>query len=226
MQERNSKVIGISLPPEVHKKLNSLMKAKFKTRSELIREMIDTYSNSLSSVNKEVQQSNTPLVLEEADITKILKAYYELRSNQEVDTIVIGLGIIVKDGKVLIGKRGSLDKNVRNLTWVFPGGKLESLNFSKEIAARIKVETNLETKVGKLIHARIHPDNLNKKLNIVALYFHCEVVSGKEKPGGRESSVPLVELKWVKPADVVRYFTASTADEVMRFLVGLELTSA
>ncbi len=225
MQERTSKVIGISLPPKVYKRINSLMKARFKTRSELIREMIDVYSNSISTINKDAIKHDDQAHVEEADIAKLLKAYYEIRTNQNVDTIIVGLAIITKNGKVLIGKRGKLDGNIRNLTWVFPGGKLESLNFSLDVSERVKVETGLDVKPGKLIHARIHPDNLNKNINIVALYFHCEVVGGKEVPGGRKSGIPLVSLKWVRPADVVRYFTASTADEVMRFLVGLELAS-
>ncbi len=225
MQQRRSRVVGISLPPEVYKKLEDLMKSRYKTRSELVREMIDVYTESISQVNKEVAINSEDLDLNERDVAKVLKTYYEIRMNQGVDTIIVGLAMITKNGKVLIGKRGEKDPNIRNLTWVFPGGRIETLNFSRDVTDRIKEETGLNVKVGKLIHARVHPDNLNKNLNIVALYFHCEVVSGKEKPGARSGSVPLTQLRWVKPMDVVRYFTASTADEVMRFLASVELSS-
>ena len=222
---RTTKVIGFSLPPEVNTKLEKLIKSRHKTRSEFIREMIDVYTDSISTVHTTTHLESKELNVGEASLAKLLKAYYDIRTNQDIDTVIVGLGLITKNGKVLIGKRGALDKNIRNLTWVFPGGKLETLNFTKDVTERVKIETGLEVKVGKLIHARVHPDNLTKSVNIVALYFHCEVVGGAEKPGGRKSSVPLVQLRWVKPTDVVRYFTTSTSDEVMRFLAGIELTA-
>jgi 8-oxo-dGTP pyrophosphatase MutT (NUDIX family) len=133
--------------------------------------------------------------------------------------ILIGLGIIEKKGKVLIEKRKGKDEHVVDLTWVFPGGKIESLDFKSEIKREIKEETNIDVDVKNIIHARLIPDSPDKKTNIVALYFHCKYISGKEKMGKEVS-----ELKWVKPTTVSEYFTTSTCDTVMRFLEEVEMT--
>ena len=155
----------------------------------------------------------------ETDIANSLKNYWSLRSSSDFKIIIIGLGIITnKKGLVLIGSRGSKDKWVENLTWVFPGGELTSLDFKKDILSTIERETNLKINVQNLVSVRIHPDSGYKTIQIVALYFHCTVHNTKNaKPGG-----DLKELKWVKPLDVFKYFTTSTSDDVTRFLSMLD----
>ncbi|MFH1546933.1 MAG: NUDIX domain-containing protein, partial [bacterium] len=122
------------------------------------------------------------------------------------------MGIVEKDGKILIEKRLKRDKLVKNLLWAFPGGKIGSLDFEKEIKREIKEETNLDVDVKDIIHARLIPDSPEKKTKILALYFHCITDSNDNKPGKEVS-----ELKWVKPTEVSKYFTTSVCKEVMRF---------
>ena len=122
---------------------------------------------------------------------------------------------------MLIGGRKEKDLWVENLTWVFPGGKMNSLDFEKEIKNSIKKETGLKVEVKNLITARIHPDSGFKPVQIVALYFHCKPLSPNiAKPAG-----DLSQLKWVKSTAVFKYFTTSTCDTVTRFLVTVEKSS-
>lgn len=217
---RKTRVVGFSIPPEIDNKLERFIKSKHKTRSEFIREMIDVYFNSINT--KSEAPSEPKMELTEGDLAKVLKSYWLLRSQAPLKVITIGLAIIVnKDNNVLIGARKAKDKWVDNLTWVFPGGNLDSLDFSKDVQNEVKQETGLEVKVNSLVASRIHPDSGFKSLQINALYFYCSPISDKKlRPGG-----DLKSLKWVEPTDVFKYFTTSTCDEVTKFLTTLEKAS-
>jgi ADP-ribose pyrophosphatase YjhB (NUDIX family) len=217
---RKTRVVGFSLPPEIDNKLEKFIKSKHKTRSEFIREMIDVYFNSVGT--KSVSPSETNIDLTENDLAKILKSYWVLKSQTPLKIITIGLAIIVnKENKVLIGNRRMKDKWVENLSWVFPGGEFNSLNFSEDVEKSVKKETGLDIKVNSLVASRIHPDCGFKSLQINALYFYCSPVKGKKLiPGG-----DLKSLKWVNPTDVFKYFTTSTCDEVTKFLTTIQKAS-
>lgn len=214
---RTSKIIGFSVPPEVSKQLDRMAKQHYKTRSEFIREMIDTYEE----VSKKPLVNNRINSLEEKDINlaKVLKTYWQLRSQLSSKVELVGVGIIVnKKGEVLIGARKGKDPWVKNLRWVFPGGGLESLDFEAGVKREIKEETGLEVNVNSLVAARIHPNAVVNKVQVVVLYFYCTPVNestGKANDG-------LDELKWVKPLDVFKFFTTSVSDEVTKFLQNLE----
>lgn len=218
---RKTRVVGFSIPPEIDNKLEKFIKSKHKTRSEFIREMIDVYFESIER-SKGTEVKGIGLDLSENDLAKILKTYWTLRSQLPLKVLTIGLAIIVnRDGKVLIGARKAKDKWVENLTWVFPGGNLETLDFSEGLRKEVKEETGFDVEVKSLVASRIHPDSGFKSLQINALYFYCSPV-GKEKlrPGG-----DLKSLKWVDPTDVFKYFTTSTCDEVTKFLTTLQKAS-
>lgn len=209
---RKTKIVGFSLPPETHRLLEKVTKARHKTKSEFFREMIDVYF-------KTVGQSAQPVDLQERDLAKVLKTFWLLRSQTELKTIVIGLAIIVnQDNKVLIGARKRKDPFVENLTWVFPGGIMDSLDFDKEVQKEVKQETGLVVNVHSLITARLHPDSGYKPVQIVALYFHCAPVGNQKAKAGGE----IARVKWVRPTEVFKYFTTSTCDAVTQFLTTIE----
>ncbi len=150
---RTSKVVGFSIPPVLYKKFNDVLKKSHKTKSEFFREMISLYFNLSEDFTK-----TKDLALKESDIAKVLRMYWELKSSKDIQTIIIGLGIVIKNGKVLIGSRKNKDPHVKNLTWVFPGGKMDSLDFAKHVKKELKQETNLDVEIKHLITARVHPD--------------------------------------------------------------------
>ena len=138
---RKTKIMGFSLPPEIYQEIENLLKTSHKTKSEFMRQVIESY---LSVAQKTLVQSpKNKLDIDQSDANKILKLYYQLIGNHQKDTIVVGLGIIIKEGKVLIGQRKEKDPYVKELTWVFPGGKFDSLNFERELIKSIKEETGL-----------------------------------------------------------------------------------
>lgn len=218
---RKTRVVGFSLPPEIDDKLERFIRTKHKTRSEFIREMIDVYFASLGGV-RDAPVAASDVDLSEKDLAKVLRSYWDLRSQLHLKVLTIGLAIIVnEDGKVLIGVRKTKDKLVENLTWVFPGGNLETLDFGKGIAKEVKEETGLSVKVNSLVASRVHPDSGFKTFQINALYFYCTPVSEKRLKAGGD----LRQLKWVFPEDVFKYFTTSTCDEVTKFLATIQRSS-
>jgi ADP-ribose pyrophosphatase YjhB (NUDIX family) len=140
--------------------------------------------------------------------------YYNLLSQtRPKPTIVVGIAIINKKSKVLIGFRKSSDQHVKDLHWTFPSGKFNTLNFESEILKTVLRETGLNVRVVSLIHARLIPDTPDKKIRIIGLYYHCRIISGKVVAGG-----DFKEIKWVQANEVNRFFTTSVADEIMQFL--------
>jgi ADP-ribose pyrophosphatase YjhB (NUDIX family) len=216
---RKSKVVSISLPQEMDKQIKSLMKQTRQSRSEVIKNIVHQHlTKNRESVNFS-KKTDYPSV----SISQVLKLYHEITNKQSRKVVVVALAIIEKEGKILIGKRGTQDPYVKHLTWVFPGGQVFRFRFAEELKGIVKAETGISIKLGKLIHSRVHPDNLSSEVDIVALYFQAQVVEGKENPGAYKQEVPLTKLKWVDPTQVSFYFTTSVADEVMRFLKLIEI---
>jgi ADP-ribose pyrophosphatase YjhB (NUDIX family) len=212
MTNKKTLITAISISTETDRLLNSLQKKYQKNRSQLLRELI-------FRAGKDVKKSFTDETISEttADLTNpntVLRKYYEMISAQShKPTLVIGIAVINKQKKVLIGLRKTRDQYVRNLSWTFPSGKFTSLNFESEVEKTLLKETGLKSRVVRLIHARLIPDSPEKSVRIVALYYHCKAVSGKLIPGGS-----FKELKWIPAADVTKFFTTSTCDEIMNFL--------
>lgn len=88
-----------------------------------------------------------------------------------IDVVV---GIVEKDGKILMVKR---TKKEGNLVWAFPGGKVEK-NETKENACirEIFEETGINVKIKKIIGQRMHPDT-----QVKLTYYLCSYLSGEIK---------------------------------------------
>jgi ADP-ribose pyrophosphatase YjhB (NUDIX family) len=123
------------------------------------------------------------------------------------------LAIIVKDGKILIGRRVP-DKYIKELTWSFPGGRP---SYYKPLESSLKAEvykkTGLRIKVKKLIFARNYPE----MPEFLSLYYLAEPVGGQERPGEK-----FMEIKWIKPTEVKDFFTTSIDPHILKFLKMLE----
>lgn len=129
--------------------------------------------------------------------------------------VVIVLGIIYNPLKkmVLIGRRVR-DPHIKELSWAFPGGKPEYYEDLDEAVKReIKEETNLDVESLGPIFAKAYPE----KMELLSIYYLCEVKSGKEKAGE-----DFVELKWVKPQELEKYFNTSFHPKLKEYLMNLK----
>lgn len=117
--------------------------------------------------------------------------------------------------KILIGKRVN-DPNLKELSWVFPGGRPDYKN-EMEINLQHEIMENagLDVTVKKIVFSKSYPE----KREFLSIYYHCESTAneGDEKPVGN-----LKELKWINPTDVKDYFTTSIHPKILAYLKGLE----
>jgi len=125
------------------------------------------------------------------------------------------LGIIYnpKTKQILIGKREN-DPHIKELSWCFPGGRPayeEDLEFY--LKHEIKVKTGLNVTVKGVVFAKTYPE----KREFLSIYYLCEAEGGEEKAGE-----DLVEIKWVKPTDVQKYFTTSLHPKLLDYLRTLD----
>lgn len=126
---------------------------------------------------------------------------------------VVNVLAVVYDKKsknVLIGKRQN-DPYIKNLEWSLPGGRpayKENLEFY--LKHEIKIKTGLEVDVKNIFYSRTIPEH-REFLNI---YYYCEVVGGNPQAGEK-----FVEIKWVDPSEVKKYFKTPPPDsKLLEFL--------
>jgi len=138
------------------------------------------------------------------------------KENTEKNTFsVIVLAVIFdpEKRKILIGKREN-DPYVKELSWVFPGGKLINNETEEQtIKRKIKQETGLEVENLGTVFSRVFPE----KKDFFLIYNLCELTKGKETPKG-----DLKELKWVSPNELQKYFTTSFDPKLKEYINNLK----
>ena len=128
--------------------------------------------------------------------------------------VVIVLGIVYDPltKKILIGRRVK-DLHIKELTWAFPGGKPEyGEDLEEAVKREVKEETNLNVESLGTVFAKTYPE----KMELLSIYYLCEVKDGKEKAGD-----DFIELKWVKPAELEKYFTTSFHRRLKEYIMNL-----
>ncbi len=127
------------------------------------------------------------------------------------------LGIIydASSKTILIGKRVN-DPNLKQLSWVFPGGRPDyNSELETNLHDEIMENTGLDVNVKHIVFAKTYPE----LREFMSIYYLCEVKNMDVKA---EPSDTLKELTWVKPTDVTKYFTTSLHPKVLEYLRTLE----
>ncbi len=125
------------------------------------------------------------------------------------------LGIIYnpKTKQILIGRREN-DPYIKELTWVFPGGRpayKEELDYY--LKYEIQRKTGINIKVKTVVFAKTYPE----KREFLSIYYLCEPIGGQKKAGEK-----FIEMKWVKPSEVKKYFTTSLHPALLKYLKSLD----
>jgi len=118
--------------------------------------------------------------------------------------------IIIKDGKILIGRREN-DPYLKQLSWCFPGGRPayeEDLEYYLKL--EVKKKTNLDIEPKKVLFAKTYPENRH----FLSIYYLCQVIGGEEKAGEK-----FVEIKWVKPEELETHFTTSLHPKLYQMIL-------
>ena len=140
-----------------------------------------------------------------------------MKMGQEVaktnfEVILLGIIFDPKTRKILVGRREN-DKDVPELTWGFPEGRLNTNeDMDRILKSRIQQKTGLIVKNLGAVFSKTY----DEKRNLVGIYFLCEAVGGKEKAGN-----DFKELKWIKPAELERHFTTSFHPRLKEYLMSI-----
>jgi 8-oxo-dGTP diphosphatase len=126
-------------------------------------------------------------------------------------TIVVA-GILLRDGKILIGQRKAADRH--GLKWEFPGGKLERGETPREALIReLKEELEIDAVAGPEVARYEHAPPGRAPLLLI---FH-RVASFQGEP----TSAEFQEIRWEDPANLDEYdFLDGDLDLVRRLALG------
>lgn len=128
--------------------------------------------------------------------------------------LVNSLAIILnpKTEKILIGKREK-DPYIKKLGWSFPGGRpAYKKDLEEYLKLEVKKKTNLKIKVKNIIFAKTYPEDRR----FLSIYYSAEVLGGIERAGEK-----FVEIKWVKPVELKKYFTTSLHPKLYKIIANL-----
>jgi ADP-ribose pyrophosphatase YjhB (NUDIX family) len=128
--------------------------------------------------------------------------------------LVLAIIFDTKTKKILIGKRKEQDPDIKELPWCFPGGRpIHGEDLNESIKRKVKEKTGYDTESLGVIFAKTYPE----KRDLLAIYFLCEIIGGKEKP-----NEDFKELKWVSPKDLEKHFTTSFHPTLKEYILNLE----
>lgn len=132
--------------------------------------------------------------------------------NNKFEVIILGIIFDPREKKILIGRREN-DPYIPKLKWGFPSGRAKyNEDIDKTLKRTVKKKTGYQVKnLGT-----IFSDIKKEKKDLLAVYFLTEVFEGKEKAGD-----DLVELKWVSPKELDKYFTTSFHKKLKQYLTDL-----
>lgn len=129
------------------------------------------------------------------------------------------LGIIydASTKMVLIGKRVN-DPNLKELSWVFPGGRPDYKNdLEDNLMYEIKENTGLDVTVKDVIFSKTYPEIRE----FLSIYYLCVPTTASANATATAQG-NLKELIWVKPSEVTNYFTTSIHPKILEYLKSLE----
>jgi len=131
------------------------------------------------------------------------------KEKPKFEVIVLGIIFDPKKKKILIGRREN-DPYIKNLDWCFPGGRL---HIGEDVDQALK--RNMTLKTGHVVKnlGAIFSKTYPEKANLVSIYFLTEAFEGKEQPGD-----DIVELKWISPKELEKYFKLSLHRKLKEFL--------
>lgn len=125
------------------------------------------------------------------------------------EVIVLGIIFDPEKKKILIGRREN-DPIIKELTWSFPGGRIyPGEEIDEALKRNIKRKTGYKIKNLGAFFSRTYPENPE----LMSVFFLTRIFEGEEKPGD-----DLVELKWVNPKDLDKYFTTSYHRKLKEFI--------
>jgi len=132
-----------------------------------------------------------------------------VKEKPKFEVVVLGIVFDPKKKKILVGRREN-DPYIKELSWCFPGGRLIlGEDVDQTLKRKMKLKTGYTIKNLGAIFSRTYPE----KRDLVSIYFLTEVFEGEEQPGD-----DIVELKWISPKEIEKYFKIPMHRKLREFL--------
>lgn len=129
--------------------------------------------------------------------------------------IKIVKGILYRDGRILIGKLRYKDDLISRLVWTFPFKKIQEGESPRTEVKKLFSDIGITIDAGKFLLKCIPSENPK-----IEEYYY----ESKFKSGNIINSKDFSEFMWVKPTQVLKYFTTSINKDLMDYLRTLEKT--
>ena len=125
-------------------------------------------------------------------------------------------GILYRDGHVLIGKLRRKNTLITRIEWTFPFKTIkENESPRKTIKSLFEKEFGVKVNIGKFL-LKYGPSENPK----VEQYFY----ELKHVSGNVISSKNYSQFSWIKPTQILKYFSTSVSKELLDYLKSLEKT--
>ncbi len=118
--------------------------------------------------------------------------------------IVVPIGLIIKDGKILMQLRGDPHRKEHHQKWEFPGGKIEVGESARgNLKRELKEETGYDVEVIKLLqHVGVdYSEGDYWHYQIYFLAYVCVIKGGN----GKASDLEVLQTRWVEPDKVLQF---------------------
>ena len=125
------------------------------------------------------------------------------------------VGILIRNGYVLIGELKNKDMNMPRMTWFFPYKEIREDESPRLKIKELMKEIGIVSKVSKYLFSVVPSENSN----IEQIFYEIEYLRGMAKPNGK-----FLKFMWVKPTQVFKYFTNMIDIRVSDYLKILERT--
>lgn len=166
-----------------------------------------TITNFISKVISNSVLNKNKLLMSPTEYNEFFKD--DIVENSFLNQMIVGIGIIVKDKKILMTKRSN---NENGLVWGFPASTIKpSENIKKRLEKEIYTETSIRTKFKSVIGKRIHPDT-----KVIVCYCEMEYISGEEN---NNDDYENDEVKWIPTVEYEKYLTSDLYGKVRSYIM-------
>lgn len=228
IKNRNAKmktVLSLHDPLE-QKNFSAYGESDVRILEKAIRKPDEGFGYDIILFSKEGRKSFCEMDVHERNAYKhrgkaLIKIQYHLQNTLGSKHIVVPIGIIVKDGKVLMTLRNDPHNKKYHKKWHFPGGSVEfNETIEENLTREIKEETGYNVEIIKML-AKI---GVNKretesfKYQAFLVPFACKIIGGTPNPDKCE----VMKMGWFEPDKIKNQEMIDTNKEVYtRFLVDL-----